>query len=245
MVAWLLALTMACKDQALIDENEKLKTRVGDLERTRDRMEKENEALKAQVKAGLAAQQAQEAQAKAAALGLAPGQKLSATLVTSLGEIHCILRPEQAPDTVRNFVELAQGKREWTDPKSGAKVKRPLYDGTIFHRVIPGFMIQGGDPLGTGMGGPGYEFADEVGPYSTFDHPGILAMANAGPNTNGSQFFVTEGTPTYLNGKHTIFGDCDNLDVVKKITGVPRNAEDRPDTDVVLKTVKITTVAAG
>ena len=239
MVAWLLVMTLGCKDQALINENDKLKTRVADLERTRDRMEKENEALKAQVKANQAAQQAQEAQAKLAGLGVAAGQKLTVTFVTSLGDIHCTLRPDQAPDTVQNFVELAQGKREWTDPKTGAKVRRPLYDGTIFHRVIPGFMIQGGDPLGTGMGGPGYEFADEVGPFSTFDHPGILAMANAGPNTNGSQFFITEGTPTYLNGKHTIFGDCENLDVVKKITGVARNGEDRPNTDVVLKTVRV------
>jgi peptidyl-prolyl cis-trans isomerase A (cyclophilin A) len=160
--------------------------------------------------------------------------------VTSMGDIRCTLRPEEAPNSVLNFVQLAKGEKEWTDPKSGEKTKKPLYDGTIFHRVIPDFMIQGGDPLGNGTGGPGYEFEDEVGDFTVFDHPGILAMANAGPDTQGSQFFVTEGTPTHLNGKHTILGDCEDLDVVKKIARVPRSTPgDRPKEDVVLKTVKI------
>jgi peptidyl-prolyl cis-trans isomerase A (cyclophilin A) len=108
---------------------------------------------------------------------------------------------------VQNFVELAEGTREWTDPRSGQKVKRPLYDGTVFHRVIPEFMIQGGDPLGTGTGGPGYKFADEIGPDNSFSKPGLLAMANAGPNTNGSQFFITEVETPWLNKGHTIFGE--------------------------------------
>jgi peptidyl-prolyl cis-trans isomerase A (cyclophilin A) len=145
----------------------------------------------------------------------------------------------EAPETVKNFVELAKGEREWTDPTSGKKSKKPLYDGTIFHRVIPGFMIQGGDPLGNGTGGPGYEFADEVGSFTVFNHSGILAMANSGPNTNGSQFFITEGKPTHLNGKHTIFGDCEDLGVVKAIASVERDREDRPLEDVVLKRVRI------
>lgn len=120
-------------------------------------------------------------------------ESMTATFQTTLGEIVVKLLPEKAPKTVANFVGLAEGTREWKDPSSGQTVKRPLYDGTVFHRVIPDFMIQGGDPLGTGTGGPGYRFEDEIGPDNRFDRPGLLAMANAGPNTNGSQFFITEG----------------------------------------------------
>jgi peptidyl-prolyl cis-trans isomerase A (cyclophilin A) len=134
-------------------------------------------------------------------------EQLYATFTTSLGEIVVKLLAEKAPKTVQNFVELAEGTREWTDPRSGQKVKRPLYDGTVFHRVIPEFMIQGGDPLGTGTGGPGYKFADEIGPDNAFSKPGLLAMANAGPNTNGSQFFITEVETPWLNKGHTIFGE--------------------------------------
>ena len=134
-------------------------------------------------------------------------EQLFATFSTSLGDLVVKLLPEKAPKTVQNFVELAEGTREWTDPRSGQKVKRPLYDGTVFHRVIPEFMIQGGDPLGTGTGGPGYKFADEIGPDNAFTRPGLLAMANAGPNTNGSQFFITEVETPWLNKGHTIFGE--------------------------------------
>ncbi len=130
-----------------------------------------------------------------------------ATFKTSAGDIVVKLLPEKAPQTVENFVGLAEGTKEWTDPTSNQKVKRPLYDGTVFHRVIPDFMIQGGDPLGTGYGGPGYKFADEIGPDNKFDRPGLLAMANAGPNTNGSQFFITEVPTPHLNRGHTIFGE--------------------------------------
>jgi peptidyl-prolyl cis-trans isomerase A (cyclophilin A) len=126
-------------------------------------------------------------------------ETIHATFKTSMGEIVVKLLPEKAPKTVANFLELAEGTKEWTDPRSGQKVKKPLYDGTIFHRVIPDFMIQGGDPLGTGTGGPGYKFADEIGPDNSFSKPGLLAMANAGPNTNGSQFFITEVTTPHLN----------------------------------------------
>ncbi len=129
-----------------------------------------------------------------------------ATFKTSMGDIVVQLLPEKAPKTVENFVGLAEGTREWTDPRSGKLVKTPLYDGTVFHRVIPGFMIQGGDPLGTGTGGPGYRFADEIGADNRFDAPGKLAMANAGPNTNGSQFFITEVPTPHLDRGHTIFG---------------------------------------
>ncbi len=173
-------------------------------------------------------------------LGLDEGQGLKATLQTTLGEIECELWTDEAPQTVLNFVELAEGSREWTDPRTGRKVELPLYDGTIFHRVIPGFMIQGGDPLGNGTGGPGYRFEDEVTNGKSFDEPGLLAMANSGPNTNGSQFFITDrATPHHLDGKHTIFGKCEDLDVVQAIAETPTGARDRPSTDVVLERVRI------
>jgi len=148
-----------------------------------------------------------------AARAQAPAQKEKkmtgtyATFKTSLGDIVVKLLPERAPKTVENFVGLAEGTKEWKDPRSGQTVKKPLYDGTVFHRVIPRFMIQGGDPLGNGTGGPGYRFADEIGPDNTFDRPGLLAMANSGPNTNGSQFFITEVPTPHLNRGHTIFGE--------------------------------------
>ncbi len=227
----------ACKDQAMINENAHLTQQVADLKRTNQRLQSDNEALGAKAKeASELAEKEKRAQALAK-LGIHDGQKLHATFVTSMGDIHCALRADQAPETVINFVQLAKGEKEWTDPRTGKSTTAPLYDGTIFHRVIPTFMIQGGDPLGKGIGGPGYQFADEVGAFTVFDHPGILAMANSGPDTNGSQFFITEGTPDHLNGKHTIFGDCENLDVVKAITGVDRDDHDKPRTDVVLKTV--------
>ena len=144
---------------------------------------------------------------------------LHATLKTSLGDIVVRLLPDKAPKTVANFVGLAEGTKEWKEPKSGQAVKRPLYDGTVFHRVIPEFMIQGGDPLGNGSGGPGYRFEDEIGPDNRFERPGLLAMANAGPNTNGSQFFVTEVSTPHLNRGHTIFGE-----VVKGFERIPEIA---------------------
>ncbi len=235
----LLLSLLACKDQATLDENEKLKMRVGDLERANGRLERDNEALKAHA-ARADAERVDTANAgRLGVLGMKPGQKLLATFKTSMGDIHCTLRHQQAPETVLNFVQLARGEREWTDPRTGSVTKAPLYSGTIFHRVIPDFMIQGGDPLGNGTGGPGYEFADEVGEFTVFDHTAILAMANAGPDTNGSQFFITENMPTHLNGKHTIFGDCEELDLVKKIARVPAAKNDRPDVDVVLTAVEI------
>jgi peptidyl-prolyl cis-trans isomerase A (cyclophilin A) len=160
---------------------------------------------------------------------------------TSLGKITCKLFDKDAPNTVRNFIELAEGDREWKDRLSGKKGPGPLYSGTIFHRVIPNFMIQGGDPSGTGMGGPGYQFADETkGSPHKFDKPGKLAMANAGPNTNGSQFFITVAPTTWLTGNHTIFGEViEGQDVVNKITQVQRDRNDKPTKDVVLNSVTI------
>ena len=160
---------------------------------------------------------------------------------TTEGRIVCRLFEKDAPKTVTNFIELAEGRREWTHPVSRKKSKDRLYDGTIFHRVIPEFMIQGGDPAGNGMGGPGYEFEDETrGSPHQFDTPGKLAMANAGPNTNGSQFFITVTPTTWLTGKHTIFGEVvEGQDVLSKITAVPRNRQDRPMKDVTLKSLTI------
>jgi len=169
---------------------------------------------------------------------------LYATFETSEGTIVCRLFDKEAPKTVANFVELAEGKREWTHSSTRKKSKDRLYDGTIFHRVIPDFMIQGGDPEGTGRGGPGYQFEDETkGSPHKFDMPGKLAMANAGPNTNGSQFFITVAATAWLTGKHTIFGEVvEGQEVVNKITAVPRGPQDRPKKDVVLKKVGIESV---
>lgn len=167
---------------------------------------------------------------------------LTATIKTNKGDINVNLFPDHAPKTVKNFTGLAEGTQEWTDPRVKAKTTAPLYDGTIFHRVIPGFMIQGGDPLGTGTGGPGYRFDDEAHPELTFDKPYLLAMANAGPNTNGSQFFITVAPTTWLNFKHTIFGevaDQPSRDIVDAIAGVPTGSQDRPLDDVVIETITI------
>ena len=165
----------------------------------------------------------------------------TATFVTSMGSFTATLMPEHAPKTVANFVELATGAKEWTDPRDGQRKTEPLYDGTVLHRVIDGFMIQGGDPTGTGTGGPGYRFEDECPPGGpSFDRPGLLAMANAGPNTNGCQFFVTVAPAAWLTGKHTIFGEVtDGYDVVEAIAKVATGAQDRPRTDVVLERVEI------
>ena len=173
-------------------------------------------------------------------------EELYATLDTSKGPITIQLFPNHAPKTVRNFVELAEGTREWTDPTTRQKTTAKLYDGLVFHRVIAGFMIQGGDPLGSGMGGPGYKFDDEIHPELQFDRPYLLAMANAGQQggrgTNGSQFFITVSKPGHLNRKHTIFGevaDAASREVVDAIATVPTARGDRPIEPVVLKSVTI------
>src|ERR1041385_2303959 len=168
-----------------------------------------------------------------------------ATFDTSEGQIVCRLFEKEAPKTVKNFIDLAEGKRDWQDRMSGKKGPGPLYNGTIFHRVIPNFMIQGGDPSGTGMGGPGYQFEDETkgSPYK-FDKAGKLAMANAGPNTNGSQFFITVAATDWLTGNHTIFGEVvEGQDAVDKISKGQRGRQDRPVKDVVIN--KITIERAG
>jgi peptidyl-prolyl cis-trans isomerase A (cyclophilin A) len=165
-----------------------------------------------------------------------------ATFHTSQGDIVVKLFPDHAPKTVRNFVELAEGKREWVDPETGEKTNRRFYDGLTFHRVISGFMIQGGCPLGTGTGGPGYRFDDEFHPELRFDRPYLFAMANAGPGTNGSQFFITVGPQPHLNNRHTIFGEVEDNDsqaVVDAISNVPTGSMDRPREPVIVSSVDI------
>jgi peptidyl-prolyl cis-trans isomerase A (cyclophilin A) len=160
---------------------------------------------------------------------------------TTEGQIVARLFEADAPKTVKNFTELAEGKRDWVHPSGAKKSGEKLYDGTIFHRVIPDFMIQGGDPAGNGMGGPGYKFEDETkGSVHKFDKPGKLAMANAGPNTNGSQFFITVAPTQWLTGNHTIFGEVvEGMDVVDKIVKVPRGPQDKPKKPVVMESVLI------
>ncbi|MFI0817010.1 peptidylprolyl isomerase [Streptomyces sp. NPDC021098] len=172
-------------------------------------------------------------------------EQLYATLKTNNGDIVVRLLPNHAPKTVKNFVELAEGTREWTHPATGKKAAEKLYDGTVFHRVISGFMIQGGDPLGNGTGGPGYEFGDEFHPDLAFNKPYLLAMANAGPGTNGSQFFITVAPTTWLTGKHSIFGevvDEASKKVIDTIAGAATNPRtDRPLQDVVIESVVVET----
>jgi peptidyl-prolyl cis-trans isomerase A (cyclophilin A) len=183
-------------------------------------------------------------QATAAALTHPNGPTV--VMDTSMGRITCQFYQAQAPRAVANFIGLAEGTIDWTDPASGKKMHhKPFYDGTIFHRVIPGFMIQGGDPTGTGMGDPGYAFADEFDPNLNFDAPGKLAMANSGPNTNGSQFFITEQGYDSLNQHYSLFGQCDDasVEVVKAIARVQRDSNDKPLTPVLLR--KVTIVREG
>lgn len=172
---------------------------------------------------------------------------METTIHTTEGDIRIELFPEHAPNTVKNFVDLALGQREWQDPATGQRTSRPLYNGVIFHRVIPGFMIQGGDPLGTGTGGPGYTFNDEIHPDLNFNEPYLLAMANAGKRmgkgTNGSQFFITVAPTPWLLGNHTIFGrviDEESKRVVDAIVSVRTGRNDRPVEDVVITSVEVT-----
>ena len=171
---------------------------------------------------------------------------LYAIFETNQGTVVCELYEKEAPVTVKNFIDLAEGKKDWKDPRSGEMKKTRYFDGITFHRVIPEFMIQGGDPTGTGTGGPGYRFQDEFAPSLKFDKPGRLAMANAGPNTNGSQFFITEVNTDFLNNKHTIYGQViEGMDVVKKIARVPKNSSDKPNQPVVIQKLTIERVPAG
>lgn len=165
---------------------------------------------------------------------------LFARFVTSEGNFTARLFDQEAPKTVENFVGLAEGTKEWTDPRTNKKVKQPYYNGIVFHRVIEGFMIQGGDPLGQGIGGPGYTFADEFHPKLRHSKPGILSMANRGPNTNGGQFFITLAPTPHLDDRHSVFGEVvEGMDVIRKIGSTATDARDRPLKDVVITSVTL------
>lgn len=181
-----------------------------------------------------------------AALGLQDGEQLTATFLTSMGDLSCTLLHESAPVTVANFVGLAIGKQPWEHPMGGDS-SGPLYQDLVFHRVIPGFMVQSGDPMGDGRGGPGYRFADEIDPKRTFSRAGLLAMANAGPGTNGSQWFITDAPAAHLDGRHTIFGECSDETVprVAAIARVPTGSDDRPTSAVTISRIVITSPSAG
>jgi peptidyl-prolyl cis-trans isomerase A (cyclophilin A) len=167
-----------------------------------------------------------------------------ALFTTTEGNFKVRLFDTEVPNTVANFSGLAEGTKEFTDPKTGQKTKRPFYDGLIFHRVIEGFMIQGGDPLGTGTGGPGYKFGDEFSPKLRHTKAGLLSMANAGPNTNGSQFFITLAPTPHLDNRHSVFGEVvEGLDVVQRIGKVQTGRQDRPVTPVVMNKVTIQRIA--
>lgn len=172
-------------------------------------------------------------------LSLLPGQALHAIFRTSLGNIDCTLAIAEAPNTVVHFVRLARGHLEWIEPRTGEPTFRRLYDGTLFHRVIPGFLIQGGDPTGSGTGGPGFSLPDEISPMAVFDRAGLLGFATRGPNTGGSQFFLTAGPARHLDGRYTRLGSCDNLAVITAIATVPRGEGNRPVRDVVLRALEV------
>ena len=167
------------------------------------------------------------------------GEELWVVFATTMGEINCRLEQELVPETVANFVGLATGNKTYIDPETNEPARSNFYDGLIFHRVIPDFMIQGGDPLGSGRGGPGFRFADEFHPRLRHDRPGVLSMANSGPNTNGSQFFITEAPTPHLDDRHSVFGYCEEIDTIARIARVPTGPGNRPLQDVAMESVVI------
>jgi len=251
---------VACSNADLEAERDVLSEQLATLEKKMETTTQQKDALDRRVMALQSQLQSQQSDRKSEAdrlqaeldsltqkeifrrLEIKQGAKLSAILHTSLGDVECVLFPKDSPKTVLNFVSLAEGSRSWLDPRTREYTDRPLYDGVVFHRVIPGFMIQGGDPLGNGMGGPGYTFDDETDNGLGFTKEGLLAMANSGPNTNGSQFFITEGKrlPTHLNGKHTVFGDCSGaMDVVKTIAKTKTRRGNKPVKAVQIERIEI------
>ena len=235
-------LLVGCGEEGdLRAEKDLLERKLAEVVEDRARLEREADRLHARTRKLGDEVRALRVATALSTIGIAPGDPLAAVLETSRGQVHCELFPEKSPMTVQNFVQLAEGTKAWTHPTTGERMRTPLYSGTLIHRVKPRFMVQMGDPLGTGAGGPGFTFGDETDNGLTFTEPGLLAMANRGPDTNGSQFFVTDrGTPNHLDGKHTIFGKCEDAAVVQTIAETPRDeATDRPEVEVVLKRVRI------
>jgi peptidyl-prolyl cis-trans isomerase A (cyclophilin A) len=230
----LCALLFGCTAE-LKEENNQLQDNLGEVREELKTAQAENDSLRIEAER---AKEATAAAETAKALNVAPVGGMWARFDTTMGTILCELQSDKAPNTVANFVGLAEGTKEWTNPKTKAKEKKPFYDGLIFHRVIPQFMIQGGDPMGTGRGGPGYKFADEFHP-DLRHKPGTLSMANSGPGTNGSQFFITEVATPHLDNRHSVFGYCEPLAVVKDITHAPTARGNRPLTDIMLTKVSI------
>ncbi len=242
ILAVLIPMGVGCTAE-LKEENSSLRNRMGELEGEITRLEEAN------AKSNLALNDQKAAAEKAAVLataGLKADEQVWAQFNTSMGRILCQLEPGRAPRTVANFVGLAEGSRSWTHPRTGNKMENsPLYNGTKFHRVIPDFMLQGGDPLGRGIGGPGYKIRDEFHPDLRHT-AGTLSMANSGPNTGGSQFFITEKATPWLDDHHAVFGSCEPLELIKKIARVPKKGGGRPgqpastpEKDVLLKTLTI------
>jgi peptidyl-prolyl cis-trans isomerase A (cyclophilin A) len=236
-----LALLSACgPSKEMKAVNAQLETQVQELKKDKDKLAKDLQSARDRIATLERQEKASASDQVFTNLGIPENGSVKAVISTTMGDVRCTLWPKVAPTTVLNFVELSEGTRSWEDPKTGQQVKRPLYPGTSFHRVIPGFMIQAGDPVGNGTGGPGYSFSDEIRPDVVFDRPGLLAMANSGPNTNGSQFFITDAIPKGIDGRYTIFGDCSGgLDVVKRIAAVPRDKSDKPLTDVTIRRIDI------
>jgi peptidyl-prolyl cis-trans isomerase A (cyclophilin A) len=236
LIIFILLLSTGCT-AALKEENNHLHDKEAALETRMARLSEENATLKLQIKDIEEARLNEEMASESNLEG-----EMWARFDTSLGAIDCQLEPTRAPRTVANFVGLAEGTKEWTDPRDKTKKLAPLYNGTVFHRIIKGFMLQGGDPLGRGTGGPGFKFEDEFHPELKHK-PGTLSMANSGPNTNGSQFFITEVATPHLDGRHSVFGYCGPMATILKIANVPKQGNrpnsSVPATPVVLKTVTI------
>ena len=236
LILALVFLSAGCTAE-LKEQNNDLDSKVSALEAKIASLSEENASLKLQIKD---MEEARLKEKMAAESNLE--EEMWARFHTSMGDIDCRLEPTRAPKTVANFVGLAEGSKEWTDPSDGSKKTTPLYNGTVFHRIIKGFMLQGGDPLGRGTGGPGYRFADEFHPQLKHK-PGTLSMANSGPNTNGSQFFITEVSTPHLDNRHSVFGYCEPISTIQKIANVPKQGN-RPNssvpvTPVVLEKVSI------
>jgi peptidyl-prolyl cis-trans isomerase A (cyclophilin A) len=226
---------------SLKDEAERMRSEVDKLSRKNEELQREVDQRELESKRLTQQLKEKDALLIASRMGIVdPTTELYANMKTNMGDIRIQLFWRESPYTVQNFVGLAEGTREWTDPATGMPVKRPFYDGLTFHRVIPDFMIQGGDPLGNGTGGPGYSFPDEFNSTHSHAKPGTVSMANAGPDTNGSQFFIMTGSRPDLDKKHTIFGEVvEGMDTVKAIANTPRDANDKPNQPVIIKSVTI------